>query len=67
MGARQPPGNMPTAAQQDAAFTNELSKIPANHLNSLKQELGMGDKDTRALSSEDKVRGIFPISSIISI
>lgn len=67
MGARQPPGNMPNAAQQDAALMNELSKIPANHLNSLKQELGMGDKDTRALSLEDKVRGIFPFPPVISI
>lgn len=64
MAARQPPNNMSNAAHQDAVMMNELSKVPPAILNSVKQELGFGDKDVQALSSDEKVRKIFTHQSI---
>lgn len=63
MAARQPPNNM-SNAHQDAVMMNELSKVPPAILNSVKQELGFGDKDVQALSSDEKVRKIFTHQSI---
>ena len=55
MAARQVPGGMPNPAQE-ASLTMELSKIPLPLLSTLKQELGVGDKDIQHFTIEEKVR-----------
>ena len=47
---RQPPVN-----PQEAGLNAELSRLPRTIVNSLKQELNVGDKDLYSLSFEDKV------------
>jgi hypothetical protein len=54
MVARQVPGGMPNPAQE-ASLTIELSKIPPPLLSTLKQELGLGDKDNLHFTIEEKV------------
>lgn len=54
MASRQTPGGMPNAALE-ASLLSELLKIPGSVLMALKQETGLGDRDTNMLSVDEKV------------
>jgi hypothetical protein len=56
MAARHPPNYMNAQMLQD--LNVEFQKIPAALLGSIKQEIGLLDKDTNSFSPEDKQRAI---------
>lgn len=53
--ARQPP---PGGAMTEQAMLLELRSIPSNTLLTLKQEIGLGDKDLLTLTPQEKVRAL---------
>lgn len=56
LAARQPQGMH--AQINETNINAEISRIPPNILMSLKQEIGLGDKDLPSLTLDDKVRDL---------
>ena len=51
--SRQPPGGMGAASESN--INAEVMSIPQHFMNSLKREMGLGDKDLATLTMAEKV------------